>query len=97
MTEVTLSARVPKELSEDVAWLMEEEGLEKSAAIRKLLRIGAEQYRKDRAVAEFARGEITFSRAAAVARLSVWEFADLLKEHRVPWVPEDVERGLEGP
>ncbi|MCJ2531810.1 MAG: UPF0175 family protein [Candidatus Thermoplasmatota archaeon] len=97
MTEVTLSARVPQELSQDVAWIMEEEGLEKSAAIRKLLRIGVEKYRKDRAVAEFARGDVTFSRGAAISRLSVWEFADLLRERRVPWVPEDVERDLEGP
>lgn len=96
MTEVTLSARVSKELSEDVAWIMKEEGLEKSAAIRKLLRIGVEEYRRDRAVTQFSRGDIAFGQAAAIARISVWEFADLLKKRRVPWVPEDVERDLEG-
>jgi len=40
-----------------------------------------------------SRGSIT--KAADIARLSLWEFADLVKQRNVEWVrlaPEDVER-----
>lgn len=32
------------------------------------------------------RGEITFSKAAQIAQLSVWDFAELVREKRVTWI-----------
>jgi predicted HTH domain antitoxin len=40
-------------------------------------------------------GKVTFAKAAEVAKLSLWEFADLVKQCNVEWVrftPEEIER-----
>jgi predicted HTH domain antitoxin len=38
---------------------------------------------------------VTFAKAAEIARLSLWEFADLVKQRNVEWVrftPEELEK-----
>lgn len=40
---------------------------------------------------------MTFARAAEIAKLSLWEFADLVKQHNVEWVnytSEEIEKEL---
>ncbi len=90
MTEVTVSARIPKDMEEEVEQLMREEHLERSAAIRTLLHLGLERYRRERALRLLAEGKATLSRGAEVARMSVWEFADLVRERKIAWVADDV-------
>src|SRR3989337_467787 len=51
MTDVTISARIPKELEKEVERLMREEYLEKSAALRRLLHLGLKSYRLEKALA----------------------------------------------
>ena len=39
------------------------------------------------------KGRVTSARSAEVVKLSVWEFADLVKQHNVEWVrctPEEI-------
>jgi glucosamine kinase len=41
------------------------------------------------------KGKATFAKAADIAKLSLWEFADLVKQRNIEWVryePEDVEK-----
>ena len=41
------------------------------------------------------RGEVTFAKAAEIANLSLWEFADLVKQRKIEWVrftPEDIDK-----
>jgi predicted HTH domain antitoxin len=41
-----------------------------------------------------AKGKVTFAEAADIAKLSLWEFADLAKQQNVEWVrfePQEVE------
>ena len=41
------------------------------------------------------KGKATFAQAADIAKLSLWEFADLVKQCNVEWVrfePEEVEK-----
>jgi metal-responsive CopG/Arc/MetJ family transcriptional regulator len=90
MTEVTISARIPRELAKELERLMREEHLEKSAALRKLLHLGLKDYRLDRALAELSKGRISLSRAAEEAGVSVWELVDEAARHRVAWVADDV-------
>lgn len=90
MTEVTISARIPRELAKELERLMREEHLEKSAALRKLLHLGLKDYRLDRALAELSKGRISLSRAAEEAGVSVWELIDEAARHRVTWVADDV-------
>ncbi len=90
MTEVTVSARIPRDMEEEVEQLMREEHLERSAAIRKLLHLGLDHYRQERALRLLAEGKATLSRGAEVARMSLWEFADLVRERKIAWVADDV-------
>ncbi len=90
MTEVTVSARIPRDLEEELESMMREERLEKSSALRKLLHLGMEHYRKDRGLRLLSEGKVTFSKAAEIAGLNVWEFSDLVKDRKISWVSDDV-------
>ena len=90
MTEVTVSARIPRELEKEVERLMREEHLEKSAALRKLLHLGIENYRLDRALRGLREGTFSLLKAAEDAGLSVWELLDEAARPRVTWVADDV-------
>lgn len=85
----TISARVPDELEAELEAYLEEENLDRSTAVRKLLIEGLEDWREKRALRKLEAGEITFARAAELARLSVWEFAVLAEERDVTWVDSD--------
>jgi len=89
MTEVTISARIPKVLEKELERLMREEHLEKSAALRKLLHMGLKNYRLEKALAELGEGRISLSRAAEDAGMSVWELMDEAARRGVTWVADD--------
>jgi predicted HTH domain antitoxin len=49
---------------------------------------------KQTALELLGKGEVTFAEAAGIAKLSLWEFADLVKQQNVEWVrfePQEVE------
>ena len=96
MTEVTVSARIPQELEKEVERLMREEHLEKSAALRKLLYLGVQNYRLERALRGFGEGRFSLSKAAEEAGLTVWEILDEAARRRVTWVAEDVMEDIRG-
>lgn len=85
----TISARVPDDLEEELEAYLEAERLDRSTAVRKLLAEGLEEWRRERALERLAAGEVTLSRAAEIADVSVWEFARLAREADVTWVAED--------
>jgi predicted HTH domain antitoxin len=90
VTEVTVSARIPREMEEEVEALMREEHLEKSAALRRLLHLGIENYRRERAVRLLFERKATLSKAAQVAKITIWEMLDLVRERGIVWVGDDV-------
>lgn len=85
-----MSARIPRELEKEVERLMREEHLEKSAALRKLLHLGIENYRLERALHGLGGGRFSLLKAAEEAGLSVWELLDEAARRRVAWVADDV-------
>ncbi|QCC51508.1 UPF0175 family protein [Halapricum salinum] len=84
----TISARVPDELEDELETYLEAERLDRSTAIRKLLGEGLEEWRRDQALERLQAGEVTFSKAAELAGMSVWDFASLVDERDVTWVDE---------
>lgn len=95
MTLKPLAVRVPTEVEKEICEIVEEEKLDKATVVRNLLEIGLVEWRKQTALDLLQKGKVTFAKAAEVARLSLWEFADLVKQRHVEWVrlaPEDVER-----
>src|SRR3990172_4118084 len=76
MTEVTMSARIPRELEKEVEQLMREEHLENSAALRRLVHLGLEDYRLERALRRLGEGRFSLLKAAEEAHMNVWELLD---------------------
>lgn len=92
----TISTRVPDDLEDELEAYLEAENLDRSTAVRKLLTEGLQDWRRERALEQLEAGHVTFSKAAALAGLSVWDFAQLAKERDVTWVSgEHVDDDLE--
>ena len=98
LTLKTLAVRVPEETEREIQEVAEHEKLDKATAVRALLQRGIDDWRRETALGLLRDGKVTFARAAELARLSLWEFADLVKVSGVEWVrfePGDVEREAE--
>lgn len=85
----TISARVPDELEAELDAYLEDENLDRSTAVRKLLSEGLEDWRREQALNQLAAGSISFSKAADLAGMSVWDFAQLAKDRDITWVADD--------
>ena len=96
MAKVAIFTRVPEDLETELEAYHDEERLDRSTAVRKLLSEGLEAWRRDRALKRFADGEVSLIRAAELADLSVWEFAQLVEDADIAWVSSDhLEAGLD--
>ncbi|MFC7231623.1 hypothetical protein ACFQMM_09715 [Saliphagus sp. GCM10025308] len=85
----TISTRIPDDLEADLEAYLEEERLDRSTAVRKLFSEGLEKWRREQALERLAADEITFTKAAQRAGMSVWEFAQLAKDRDTTWVSGD--------
>lgn len=85
----TVSARLPDELEAELEAYLDEEHLDRSTAVRKLLAEGLDAWRKEHALEKLQAGEVSFTRAAEIADLNVWDFAQLVRDRDVTWVGED--------
>ncbi|NLE04073.1 MAG: hypothetical protein GX638_04615 [Crenarchaeota archaeon] len=95
MTLKPLAVRVPVELDQEISEIIKKEKLDKATVVRNLLETGINEWRKQTALELLSKGKATFSEAADIAKLSHWEFADLVKQCNVEWVrfePEEVEK-----
>ena len=86
MTEISISARVPEDVFKELENFMKEESLEKSASIRKLLAEGLQHWKEQRALIALEEGKMSFLKAAQMAGLSAWDFADLVREKGIVWI-----------
>jgi predicted HTH domain antitoxin len=85
----TISVRVPDELEAELEAYLEDENLDRSTAVRKLLSEGLQEWRREQVLDQLAAGSITFSKAAEFAGMSVWDFAQVAKERNVTWVSDE--------
>jgi predicted HTH domain antitoxin len=89
MTEISISARIPEDVFKELEAFMKEESLEKSASIRKLLAEGLKHWKEQKALNSLEEGKVSFLKAAEMAGLSVWEFADLVQEKGIVWIKSE--------
>ena len=95
MTLKPLAVRIPKEIEKEILEVVEREKLDKATAVRTLLEMGIVEWRKQTALELLRDGKVTFAKAAEMAKLSLWEFADLVKQRNVEWVrytAEEIEK-----
>jgi predicted HTH domain antitoxin len=94
LTLKPLAVRIPEEMEKEIQEVVEREGMDKATAVRTLLELGIREWRKQTALELLRNGKVTFARAAEIAKLSLWEFADLVKQHNIEWVrytPREIE------
>ncbi|MDL5502714.1 MAG: hypothetical protein QSU88_05810 [Candidatus Methanoperedens sp.] len=65
---------------------MKEESLEKSASIRKLLSDGLQKWKVEKASRSLEDGKVTFLKAAEMSGMTVWDFADTVREKGILWI-----------
>jgi predicted HTH domain antitoxin len=95
LTLKPLAVRIPEEIEKEIQEVIKREGLDKATAVRTLLELGIGEWRKQTALELLRNGKVTFAKAAEIAKLSLWEFADLIKHRNIEWVrytPEEIER-----
>ncbi|MCU4718153.1 UPF0175 family protein [Halapricum hydrolyticum] len=85
----TISARVPDDLERELEAYLEDENLDRSTAVRKLLAEGLTEWRHEQALEQLQAGTVSFTRASEIAGMSVWEFAQLAKDHDITWVSDE--------
>ena len=84
-----ISARVPDDLEEELETFIDEEGLDTSTAIRKLLSEGLDEWRTEQVLERLERGEVSFNNAAERAGVDLWELARLAQKRDITWVGDD--------
>ena len=95
LTLKPLAVRIPAEIEKEILEIIEREKLDKATVVRNLLEMGIVEWRKQTALEFLREGKVTFAKAAEIAKLSLWEFADLVKQRNVEWVrytSEDIEK-----
>lgn len=101
MSEISISARIPQDVFQELETFMKEESLEKSASIRKLLAEGLQHWREQRALKSLEEGKVTYLKAAQMAGVSAWDFADIIRESGIVWIRSrknivsDIEKALQ--
>ena len=86
----TITTRLPEKYVLGLKTVAEREGLDTSAAIRKLLSRALDEWRQDYAVEQYKLGKFSFGQAARFSEVSVWEFPGILRDKKVP-IPYDSE------
>jgi len=97
LTLKPLAVRIPEEIEKEILEVVEREKLDKATVVRTLLEMGIVEWRKQTALELLRDGKVTFAKAAEIAKLSLWEFADLVKQRNVEWVrytPEEIEKEI---
>ena len=86
MTLRPLAARVPKETEQEIREVMDFLKVDKAQAVRMMLDIGISEWRKRTALELLRESKVTFMKAAQLAKLDVWDFADLIRQRKIDWV-----------
>jgi len=93
----TVATRIPVELEEEIITFMNEEGLDKSTAIRRILEIGVGEWKRRRAVELYRSGKVTLWKASQMWGVSLREMLDELNRLRITAhvTAKDIEEDIE--
>ena len=87
----TLTTRAPDNLAKEIENIAKEEQLDRSSLIRRLLADAVEQRRILKALKLYKENKISIGKAATIAKLSIWEILDLIKEKGLHFNYESIE------
>ena len=98
MSQKHVTARVPEDIYEAIEAIREEDQLDRSTAVRRLLERGIESWQLETAVRRYQDGEVSLGKAAQLAGLSTWRFLDVLNERDIEanYTTDDLEADIAG-
>lgn len=96
MTEV-ISTRIPNDVAKDLKKIEEEEKTDRATIIRKLLAIGIQQWKTERALRLYREGKVTLWRAARLADTTLREMMQLAAKKGIQfkYAAKDLEEDIE--
>ncbi len=96
--EEVIASRVPPGLVEYLKKYEQAENVDRSTAIRKLLQMGLDEWKKQNAVSLYRKNKITLARAAEEAGLSVREMMVYLRQGKIAiqYDVDDFETDMKG-
>jgi predicted HTH domain antitoxin len=80
-----LNIRIPKKLARELEALAEVEHVAKIDMARQLLWEGIARRKQEVAIKLYEQGQVSKSRAAEIAGLSMWEFTELVEQRGARW------------
>ncbi|MHA1267566.1 MAG: UPF0175 family protein [Candidatus Helarchaeota archaeon] len=83
MTKI-IAARIPKELDKEIAEFMKDKGLDKSAAVRKILKLGISNWKIEKSIDLFVKKKVTIWKASQIANISLREMMNELNNRKIP-------------
>ncbi len=78
-----VGARLPKNLVKELERIEEAEQTDRSTTVRKLLTQAIQHWNLEHCASAYAEGRVSMARAAQDAGVSLWEFHNYLREHKV--------------
>ncbi len=87
----TISVRVSDDMEKDLQGFLEDEKLEQtSEAARKVLALGLESWHQEKALMLLQQGKVSLPKAAAIAKMNIWDFVGLVTEKKIVWIQDKV-------
>jgi predicted HTH domain antitoxin len=85
MRSTAVTARLKTELLREIQEIAEEESIDRSSAIQRLLQIGLKEYRMEKALNLYRNGKVTLWKAAELAGVSLREMMEAIKARDIPY------------
>lgn len=79
----TISTRLPRKEIKEIEKFAEEEDLDKSTFVRRLLHKSLEEYKVEYAFKLYKGGEVSLWKAAELAEKSLWDMIELMEKYDV--------------
>ena len=94
---ISLGIRLDKKMVEELNRIADEEHVDRTTVIRKLIAEAVENYKKDMVLRKYEQGKISISKAAEDTGLTVGEIEEYMvrKGYRSKYSTADLERELE--
>ena len=81
---VNVAARVPNSILKDIAYVVNEQGTDKSTVIRELLSNAVKEKLVNLALEKYSKRLVSLGRAAELAKLPLADFMIIARESNVP-------------
>jgi predicted HTH domain antitoxin len=78
-----ITARLDHDIDKNLALIAKTEHLDRSTVMRRLLSKGLAEWRKDRAMEKYKKGQYSAEQAATFAKVGLWTFFDILRKNNV--------------